>query len=134
VDLSCDCSSLLSCSCDSPERKNIRKHCHLIRPLLQSDGIQRFSTWVNSNKSTNLVTDPNDREFNEGWPRGRFNHYLFDMNRDWLPVQLPESQARIKHLKSGCLMFYVISMKWELIQPTFFSQENLVVPILLHLN
>jgi hypothetical protein len=27
------------------------------------------------------------------------NHYLFDMNRDWLPVQLPESQARIKHLK-----------------------------------
>ena len=27
---------------------------------------------------------------------GRTNHYWFDMNRDWLPVQLPESQARIK--------------------------------------
>jgi hypothetical protein len=53
---------------------------------------------VNSNKSANLVTDPNDREFNEAWPRGRFNHYWFDMNRDWLPVQLPESQARIKNL------------------------------------
>jgi hypothetical protein len=45
------------------------KHRHLIRSLLNPDGIQRFSTWVNSNKSTNLVTDPNDREFNEGWPR-----------------------------------------------------------------
>jgi hypothetical protein len=68
---------------------------------------------VNSNKSANLVTDPNDREFNEAWPRGRFNHYWFDMNRDWLPVQLPESQARIKPLESGCQMSCVIFMKWE---------------------
>jgi hypothetical protein len=42
-------------------------------------------------KSTHLVTDSNDREFNEMWPKGR--HYWFDMNRDWLPVQLPESQG-----------------------------------------
>jgi hypothetical protein len=35
------------------------------------------------------------REFNV-WPKGRYNHYWFDMNRDWLPVQLPESQARIR--------------------------------------
>jgi hypothetical protein len=33
--------------------------------------------------------------FNEGWPEDDLT-YLFDMNRDWLPVQLPESQARIK--------------------------------------
>jgi hypothetical protein len=75
----------------------------------------------NSNKSTNLVTDPNDREFNEGWPRGRFNHYLFDMNRDWLPVQLRESSTYKKTFKSGCLMF---SMKWELIQPTFSARRT----------
>ena len=31
----------------------------------------------------------------EVWPGGRTNHYWFDMNRDWLPVQLPESRARI---------------------------------------
>jgi len=37
----------------------------------------------------------NDREYSEIWPRGRTNHYQFDMNRDWLPVQLPESKARI---------------------------------------
>ena len=37
-----------------------------------------------------------DREYNEVWPGGRTNHYWFDMNRDWLPVQLPESRARIK--------------------------------------
>ncbi|MFE3869414.1 M14 family zinc carboxypeptidase [Flavobacterium sp. LS2P90] len=84
----------------SPELEKILENTViLLDPCFNPDGIQRFSTWVNSNKSTNLVTDPNDREFNEVWPKGRFNHYLFDMNRDWLPVQLPESQARIKTFK-----------------------------------
>ena len=82
---------------DSPElMKTLDKTIILLDPSFNPDGLHRFSTWVNSNKSENLVTDPNDREFNEAWPRGRFNHYWFDMNRDWLPVQLPESQARIK--------------------------------------
>ena len=44
----------------------------------------------------NLNPDNQDREYNEHWPRGRTNHYWFDLNRDWLPVQLPESKARIK--------------------------------------
>ena len=68
----------------------------LFDPCLNPDGFQRFANWVNSNK--NLVPNPdnNDREFSEVWPGGRTNHYWFDLNRDWLPVQLPESQARIK--------------------------------------
>ncbi|CAM4156098.1 M14 family zinc carboxypeptidase [Flavobacterium weaverense] len=82
---------------DSPElEKTLESTIILLDPCFNPDGLQRFSTWVNSSKSKSLVTDPNDREFNEMWPRGRFNHYWFDMNRDWLPVQLPESQARIK--------------------------------------
>jgi hypothetical protein len=62
---------------------------------MNPDGLQRFANWVNINKSENLNPDNNDREFNENWPKGRTNHYWFDMNRDWLPVQLPESKARI---------------------------------------
>jgi hypothetical protein len=85
---------------ESPElEKTLDNTIILLDPCFNPDGLQRFSTWVNSNKSTHLVTDPNDREFNEMWPRGRFNHYWFDMNRDWLPVQLPESQARIKSFR-----------------------------------
>ena len=67
----------------------------LFDPSLNPDGLQRFAYWANTNKSKNLNPDPNDREFDEVWPGGRTNHYWFDMNRDWLPVQLPESQARI---------------------------------------
>lgn len=68
----------------------------LFDPAYNPDGLQRFSYWANSNKSKNINPDPNDREFDEVWPGGRTNHYWFDMNRDWLPAQLPESQARIK--------------------------------------
>ena len=68
----------------------------LLDPAFNPDGLQRFANWANTNKNQTIVTDPNDREYNEPWPGGRTNHYWFDMNRDWLPVQLPESKARIK--------------------------------------
>ncbi len=68
----------------------------LLDPSMNPDGLQRFAYWANTNKSKNISTDPQDREYSEVWPGGRTNHYWFDMNRDWLPVQLPESRARIK--------------------------------------
>ncbi len=68
----------------------------LLDPSFNPDGLQRFSTWANQHKSKNLVSDPNDREYNEVWPGGRFNHYWFDLNRDWLPAVHPESQNRLK--------------------------------------
>lgn len=68
----------------------------LFDPSFNPDGMQRFSTWVNQHKSKNLVSDPNDREYNEVWPGGRFNHYWFDLNRDWLPAVHVESQNRLK--------------------------------------
>ena len=67
----------------------------LFDPSLNPDGLQRFAYWANTNKAIHINPDPNDREYHEVWPGGRTNHYWFDMNRDWLPVQLPESRARI---------------------------------------
>jgi hypothetical protein len=68
----------------------------LFDPSYNPDGMQRFSSWVNSRKSQVISTDPSDTEHNEAWPGGRFNHYWFDLNRDWLVAQHPESQARVK--------------------------------------
>ena len=73
----------------------LEKTVILLDPSFNPDGLQRFAYWANTNKSENINPDPQDREYNEVWPGGRTNHYWFDMNRDWLPVQLPESQARI---------------------------------------
>ncbi len=71
----------------------------LIDPATNPDGINRFANWANSNKSQLPNTDPASREHNEAWPGGRSNHYLFDLNRDWLPIEQPESEARIKKLQ-----------------------------------
>ena len=75
---------------------SLDKSIILLDPSMNPDGLQRFAHWANTNKGEILNPDSNDREFDENWPRGRTNHYWFDMNRDWLPVQLPESEVRIK--------------------------------------
>ncbi len=67
----------------------------LFDPSYNPDGLNRFASWVNTHKNQQLTSDGRDREYNEAWPRGRTNHYWFDMNRDWLVSQLPESQARV---------------------------------------
>ena len=93
-------SSLLTAyhfaAAQGPEiEKLLRETIILIDPAINPDGLNRFSSWTNSHRSQNLVTDPNNLEQNEHWPRGRTNHYWFDLNRDYIPVQLPESQGRI---------------------------------------
>lgn len=72
----------------------------LFDPCYNPDGFQRFSTWANMHKNKNLTADPADREYDESWPGSRTNHYWFDLNRDWLPVQHPESQGRMRTLEA----------------------------------
>jgi len=67
----------------------------ILDPSLNPDGLDRFASWSNSNRSLTPVADRNARIHNQGWPPGRTNHYLFDLNRDWLPLVHPESRARI---------------------------------------
>lgn len=67
----------------------------ILDPSFNPDGLNRFASWVNMHKSFTPVADPNAREFNEVWPGGRFNHYWFDLNRDWLPAQHKESRNRL---------------------------------------
>ncbi|MDX1941753.1 MAG: M14 family metallopeptidase, partial [Saprospiraceae bacterium] len=68
----------------------------LFDPCYNPDGFNRFASWATVHKNYNVTADPADREYSEAWPGGRTNHYWFDLNRDWLPVQHPESRGRIK--------------------------------------
>ena len=68
----------------------------LLDPSMNPDGHQRFSQWANNNKNQSLNPDSNDREYNQYWPRARTNHYWFDLNRDYLPNQLIESNLKIQ--------------------------------------
>lgn len=71
----------------------------LLDPCFNPDGLQRFSSWVNSRRSKSGGTDPAADEFREPWPQGRTNHYWFDLNRDWLVMQQPESPGRVNMLQ-----------------------------------
>ncbi|MEX2190501.1 MAG: M14 family metallopeptidase [Bacteroidota bacterium] len=75
--------------------KTLREAVILLNPSINPDGLNRFATWANMHKGRQPVADPANREHNEVWPGGRGNHYWFDLNRDWMPVQHPESQGRI---------------------------------------
>jgi hypothetical protein len=77
-------------------QKELDGGIYFIDPVRNPDGQERFASWVNSNAGINVVnSSPLDREHTEGWPRGRGNHYWFDLNRDWVNIVHPESQARV---------------------------------------
>ena len=66
-----------------------------IDPTINPDGRDRHTQWANQYKSNMLVSDNSDAEHNEAWPRGRTNHFWFDLNRDWLLAVHPESQGKL---------------------------------------
>lgn len=80
-----------------PEIENLLANAVvLLDPCLNPDGLNRFAQWANSHRGKHPVGDANHREHNAVWPAGRGNHYWFDLNRDWLLLQHPESRARVK--------------------------------------
>lgn len=67
----------------------------LLDPAQNPDGRDRAANWHNSYKSFPPVADPNDIEHIEGWPKGRSNHFLHDLNRDWFAITQQESENRV---------------------------------------
>ena len=81
---------------NSPEVQNYLNNAVIfIDPTINPDGRDRHTQWANQYKGNPLVSDNLDAEHNEGWPRGRTNHYWFDLNRDWLLAINPESRGKL---------------------------------------
>ncbi|QHV94400.1 M14 family zinc carboxypeptidase [Spirosoma endbachense] len=86
----------LTASTDAETGRWLNEAVVTLDPAENPDGRDRAVQWFNQHKSFPPVTDPLDREHNELWPGGRFNHYLNDLNRDWLPLAHIESRNRMK--------------------------------------
>ncbi len=72
----------------------------LIEPLQNPDGRDRV---VHAWRSlAGVVPDADDQSLRHHgyWSRGRTNHYLFDLNRDWFLVTQPETQGRVGLISS----------------------------------
>ena len=67
----------------------------LIDPMANPDGRARYVGWFRQTVGSEPNPEPNAREHWETWPGGRYNHWLFDLNRDWAFATQPETRARL---------------------------------------
>ncbi len=86
----------LAASEDQEVERILENTVILIDPCLNPDGFNRAAQWSNMHIHETTNSDPRDRQFRQDWPGGRTNHYWFDLNRDWLPAQHPESKSRLE--------------------------------------
>lgn len=87
-------------ACENDDVKQVLDQAIVhIEPVLNPDGRDRAAHWFNMHKGSPLVTDPNDREHNEVWPGGRFNHYWFDLNRDLVFATQKETGNRLAYVR-----------------------------------
>jgi len=71
----------------------------ILDPTQNPDGRARF---INSFEAARGLEQSPDRysvEHDQPWPRGRYNHYLFDLNRDWFALTQPESVGRVREMQ-----------------------------------
>lgn len=68
----------------------------IMDPGVNPDGRDRYVNWYNQVKATPYNSSRDGIEHNEPWPGGRPNHYLFDLNRDWMWASQVETQQRLK--------------------------------------
>ncbi len=68
----------------------------IIDPLMNPDGRARFLKMVAEDRGVAPNVDDQSLLHRGYWPRGRGNHYLFDLNRDWILGVHPETRGRIR--------------------------------------
>jgi len=68
----------------------------VLDPCINPDGRDRYANFVNQYGNAEPNSNPDAKEHREPWPRGRSNHYLFDLNRDWAWESQIESKHRLK--------------------------------------
>ncbi len=67
----------------------------VIDPCLNPDGRERYVNWYKEVSGEKPNPNPEALEHHEPWPGGRYNHYLADLNRDWLWQVQDESKQRL---------------------------------------
>jgi len=68
----------------------------IVDPMMNPDGRHRFLQQVAEFRGEKHNLDDQSLVHTGYWPWGRTNHYLFDMNRDWLFGTQPETRGRMK--------------------------------------
>ncbi|RUO55633.1 M14 family metallopeptidase [Pseudidiomarina homiensis] len=78
-----------------------------IDPVQNPDGRARFVSRYYMTAGMEHSSDRISAEHNEPWPSGRSNHYLFDLNRDWLALTQPEVAGQVDALLDTYPLIFV---------------------------
>lgn len=78
-----------------------------IDPVQNPDGRARFVSRYYMTAGMEHSSDRISAEHNEPWPSGRSNHYLFDLNRDWLALTQPEVAGQVDALLDTFPLIFV---------------------------
>jgi len=93
----------------------------IIDPCINPDGRDRYVNWYNQTKNNRIQPDPNSAEHFEPWHSGRTNHYVFDLNRDWVWMTQVESQARLPQYQKWQPQIHVDFHEQGVDQPYYFA-------------
>ncbi|MDP5034965.1 M14 family zinc carboxypeptidase [Alishewanella sp. SMS8] len=94
-----------------------------IEPMQNPDGRNRFVSRYYATVGIAHSADRFSAEQNEPWPNGRTNHYLFDMNRDWISLTQPEIKNQVRVLQQMFPLIFVDSHEMGGDQSFYFSPE-----------
>jgi hypothetical protein len=92
---------------DPPVAQMLDDMIVIVDPLMNPDGRDRFVKMITENRGTTPNVDDRSLVHDGYWPFGRGNHYLFDLNRDWLAGVHPESRGRIREVGRWCPVLFV---------------------------
>ncbi len=76
-------------------------------PLMNPDGRQRFFQQTTEHRGTQPNVDDQSLLHRGSRPTGRTNHYLFDLNRDWMLAVHPETRGRLRELAAWHPLLFV---------------------------
>jgi hypothetical protein len=79
----------------------------IIDPLMNPDGRDRFVKMIAEHRGTSPNLDDQSLLHAGYWPWGRGNHYLFDLNRDYLFAVHPETRGRIREMGRWNPMLFI---------------------------
>jgi hypothetical protein len=94
-----------------------------INPLQNPDGRDRFVQQFRQASGPFPDASRFAAEHDEPWPSGRVNHYLFDLNRDWLAITQPETAGHIKAVQQWYPLAFVDAHEMGSDDSYFFAPE-----------
>lgn len=68
----------------------------IVDPIENPDGRERYLSMLQTYQSFVPNYDRHAMQHGGVWPWGRGNHYLFDLNRDWVLLTQPETLGRLR--------------------------------------